>query len=160
MNNTLIPLFSRARHSDRSARGTSARSGGNCCKMQGDTKPQAHPAAVSSTPLCSARNDDPMENGEWRVESGEWRAAGAPAIFNFQLSIFNSPVIPTGAARDEPRSGGICPRTQGGTKQQAHPAADSSTPLRSARNDDPMENGEWRVENGELLARQPLTINN
>ncbi|MDR0694633.1 MAG: hypothetical protein LBF81_04965, partial [Prevotellaceae bacterium] len=34
-----------------------------------------------------------------------------------------------------PRSGGICPRTQGGTKQQAQHAAVSSTPLRSARND-------------------------
>ncbi|MDR0694579.1 MAG: hypothetical protein LBF81_04680 [Prevotellaceae bacterium] len=64
-----------------------------------------------------------------RVESGE--LAGAPASF----STIHCPVIPTGAARDEPRSGGICSKTQGGIKQQAQHAAVSSTPLRSARND-------------------------
>jgi hypothetical protein len=72
-------------------------------------------------------------------------------------------VIPTGAARHEPRSGGICPNTQTVWDRQrdiaadlspeglsprvahlsrealsppaAHDAADSSTSLRSARND-------------------------
>ncbi|MDR0694395.1 MAG: hypothetical protein LBF81_03745 [Prevotellaceae bacterium] len=68
-----------------------------------------------------------FENGEWRMESGE--LAGAPAL------TINNAVIPTGAARNEPRSGGICHRTQDGTKQHAQHAADSSTPLRFARND-------------------------
>ncbi|MDR0693826.1 MAG: hypothetical protein LBF81_00805 [Prevotellaceae bacterium] len=75
-------------------------------------------------PLCSARNDG-------------------------ILTTYNATVIPTGAARHEPRSGGICHRTQGGAKQQVQNAADFSTPLRSARNDDTMESGEWRMENGE-----------
>jgi hypothetical protein len=80
-----------------------------------------------------------VKNREWRVENG-WRASEL-SIIHYPLSILHSPVIPTGAARHEPRSGGNCSKTQGGAKQQtylsreAHTAADASTPLRSARND-------------------------
>ncbi|MDR0694044.1 MAG: hypothetical protein LBF81_01920 [Prevotellaceae bacterium] len=50
-------------------------------------------------------------------------------------SVQNRMPIPNGAARHEPRSGGICSGTQEDAKQQVQGAADFSTPLRSARND-------------------------
>ncbi|MDR0582681.1 MAG: hypothetical protein LBG31_06940 [Prevotellaceae bacterium] len=64
-------MTKRPRHFDRSARGTSARSGEIPYPTQGDAKQWVQDAGDSSTSLRSARNDGRMESGEWRVESGE-----------------------------------------------------------------------------------------
>jgi hypothetical protein len=61
--------------------------------------------------------------------------ADAATMNNEKMKNATEYVIPTGAARHEPRSGGICSKTQAVWTGQRCVATDSSTPLRFARND-------------------------
>jgi hypothetical protein len=101
------------RHFDRSARGTSARSGEICCKTQAVWEGLRGIAGDSSTPLRSARND-----------------GATPRHFD------------RSARRMSARSGEICCKTQDIWEGLRGIAGDSSTPLRFARNDGETMNNE------------------